>query len=173
VSRWGASVVLLMLWAVPAAEAGEAAAATTGATQPAPRVGAPDLTLPPLPSVEIEAPPVRATELPIDRRELKVRARPAPAPALRANEAEAEDGPAVRPGKLAPAPAPLPGPLQKSRTVAPRTGSPDLQVNVDDRTSIGVFGEAGQIQREDIRTNTVRQTRDVGAGVTLQYKFGQ
>lgn len=63
--------------------------------------------------------------------------------------------------------------MQKTQNVAPHaTGSPDLNVDVNGRTSVGVFGEMNRIEREDVRTSTVKQGRDVGAGVTLQYKFG-
>lgn len=79
----------------------------------------------------------------------------------------------IQPGKLDTAPTRVPGQLQKTQNIAPHAnGTPDIGVEVDKRTSVGVFGDMSRIEREDIRTSTVKQGRDVGAGVTLQYKFG-
>jgi hypothetical protein len=51
--------------------------------------------------------------------------------------------------------------------------TPDLEVEVSKRARLGVFGEANKIEGTDIRNSTVRSTRDLGAGVTLQYRFGE
>jgi hypothetical protein len=51
--------------------------------------------------------------------------------------------------------------------------TPDLELPVSKRATIGVFGEANRIEPTDIRNSTVRTTRDLGAGVTLQYRFGE
>jgi hypothetical protein len=84
-----------------------------------------------------------------------------------------DDGePIRRPGSLGKEPVAVPGEFLKSRTVAPRTGQPDFGVDLSERTSVGVFGDVRQIAPEDIRTHGVKPTRDLGAGVTIQYKFG-
>jgi hypothetical protein len=79
----------------------------------------------------------------------------------------------ARPGALAPhdhtdvaAPFARPGLLNTHRT-------PDLELSVSKRATLGVFGEANTIEPTDIRNSTVRTTRDLGAGVTLQYRFGE
>lgn len=77
----------------------------------------------------------------------------------------------ARPGAFTPAPTKLPSPLHKQRVIAPHTSSPDLEMDLSKRSSVGVFGEVGRISREDIRTSTVKEGRDLGAGVTWQYKF--
>ena len=76
------------------------------------------------------------------------------------------------PGAFRPEPAAIPSPFAKTQIIDHR-GNPDLEVGVSDRTTLGVFSDAGTIERTDIRNSTVRPTRDLGAGVTLQYKFGQ
>ena len=50
--------------------------------------------------------------------------------------------------------------------------TPDLELEVSKRATLGVFGDAKKIEGTDIRNSTVRSTRDLGAGVTLQYRFG-
>lgn len=82
-----------------------------------------------------------------------------------------DDELATRPGAFAPTPTKLPSTLHKDRVVAPHTAAPDIGVDLSKRSSVGVFGEVGRINREDIRTSTVKEGRDVGAGVTWQYKF--
>ena len=73
------------------------------------------------------------------------------------------------PGYLQPSTS-LPGYFLKDKTVAPHV-SPDVEVGLNERTSVGMYGELTRINREDVRNNTVREGRDVGAGFTLQYKF--
>ena len=51
--------------------------------------------------------------------------------------------------------------------------APDLELEVSRRATLGLFGEANKIEPTDIRNSTVRSTRDLGAGVTLQYRFGE
>ena len=76
------------------------------------------------------------------------------------------------PGTFRPEAAATPSPFARTQMLDQRT-KPDLEVGVSERTTVGVFSEAGTIERTDIRNSTVRETRDLGAGVTLQYKFGQ
>lgn len=78
----------------------------------------------------------------------------------------------ARPGAFRPERAAVPSPFAKTQIIDQRN-NPDLEVGVADRTTLGVFSDAGTIERTDIRNSTVRPTRDLGAGVTLQYKFGQ
>lgn len=80
--------------------------------------------------------------------------------------------PIRRPGALGKSPVAVPGEFLNGRAVAPRAGQPDLGVNLSDRTSVGVYGDVRQIAPEDIRTHGVKPTRDLEAGVSLQYKFG-
>lgn len=78
----------------------------------------------------------------------------------------------ARPGMLgtdAPRPA---GPLGRTGLLGTRA-APDLELPVTRRTTIGVFGDAHRIEPTDIRNATTRATRDLGAGVTLQYRFGE
>ena len=78
-----------------------------------------------------------------------------------------------RPGALsARDPAELGSPFAKSGFLDGHR-TPDLEVEVSKRATIGVFGEANTIEPTDIRSSTVRSTRDLGAGVTLQYRFGE
>jgi hypothetical protein len=79
----------------------------------------------------------------------------------------------ARPGAL------TPGDAVQSASPFSRSGlleahrTPDLEIEVSKRTTLGVFGEANTIEPTDIRNSTVRATRDLGAGVTLQYRFGE
>ena len=81
------------------------------------------------------------------------------------------------PGTLSTMPTRVPGlPLgknAKSGIVAPHT-KPDLEMPLSRRTSIGMFGEVGQLELET-RSGIVPTVRakEIGAGVTLQYRFGQ
>ena len=77
----------------------------------------------------------------------------------------------TRPGAFASAPTKLPSPLHKDRVIAPHAKPPDLELDLSKRSSVGVFGAVGRLSREDIRTSTLKEGRDVGAGVTWQYKF--
>lgn len=88
-----------------------------------------------------------------------------------APDANDDDDLPARPGAFATTPTKLPSPLHKQRVIAPHTASPDLEMDLSKRSSVGVFGEVGRINREDIRTSTVKEGRDLGAGVTWQYKF--
>ena len=63
-------------------------------------------------------------------------------------------------------------PFAKQGLINPHT-TPDLEVEVSKRARLGVFGEANKIEPTDIRNATTRSTRDLGAGVTLQYRFGE
>ena len=63
-------------------------------------------------------------------------------------------------------------PFAKQGLINPYT-TPDIEVEVSKRARIGVFGEANRIEPTDIRNSTTRSTRDLGAGVTLQYRFGE
>jgi hypothetical protein len=62
----------------------------------------------------------------------------------------------------------VPSRFFREKTVAPHT-NPDFDVKVNDRTTIGVFGDLSPAAKVDPRNIDVR--KDVGAGVTLQYKF--
>jgi hypothetical protein len=77
-----------------------------------------------------------------------------------------------RPGALARDPLDAAGPFGKSGLLDLHA-TPDLEIEVSKRTTLGVFGEANTIEPTDIRNSTVRATRDLGAGVTLQYRFGE
>jgi hypothetical protein len=82
------------------------------------------------------------------------------------------DGP-TRPGALpARDSVEAASPFAKQGLINPYT-TPDLEVEVSKRARLGVFGEANKIEPTDIRNATTRSTRDLGAGVTLQYRFGE
>ncbi|NNM71238.1 hypothetical protein [Enterovirga aerilata] len=79
---------------------------------------------------------------------------------------------AARPGALAPTGTDVASPFAKPGLLGSHA-TPDLELEVSKRATIGVFGEAGKIEPTDIRNATTRTTRDLGAGVTLQYRFGE
>jgi hypothetical protein len=78
-----------------------------------------------------------------------------------------------RPGQLPPRdPVNVAAPFARSGLLdAHRT--PDVELEVSKRATIGLFGDAKKIEGTDIRNSTIRPTRDLGAGVTLQYRLGQ
>ena len=78
----------------------------------------------------------------------------------------------VRPGVHSRDSVEAASPFAKQGLINPYT-TPDLEVEVSKRARIGVFGEANKIEPTDIRNSTTRSTRDLGAGVTLQYRFGE
>ena len=79
----------------------------------------------------------------------------------------------ARPGALASRdPAEVASPFGRSGLLDMHR-TPDLELPVSKRATLGVFGEANRIEPTDIRNSTVRTTRDLGAGVTLQYRFGE
>lgn len=78
-----------------------------------------------------------------------------------------------RPGSFGNQPVRVPGPFLKGKTVAPHSKRPDLELSNDGRTTVGVFGNAELMDRTDLRNSTSKSVRDVGAGLTLQYRFGQ
>ncbi len=124
--------------------------------------------LPPVPDPILGAEPRAAAPVARDLRTGHPRAG-ANKPA-RSDDTDDDDLPA-RPGTFTPAPTKMPSPLHKQRVIAPHTASPDIEMDLSKRSSVGVFGEVGRINREDIRTSTVKEGRDLGAGVTWQYKF--
>lgn len=95
---------------------------------------------------------------------------------------EAGEGPPI-PGMLGRSPTQIPGvgrvlpgqegPPLKSGVVAPHV-KPDFAVPVGKDTSVGLFSEVGRLELEG-RNGPVPsvKARDVGAGLTLQYRFGQ
>lgn len=143
----------------PAAPAEQRAAPGTANLTPS--------ALPPVPDPDLDktdAPPAPPPARDLRTRDPRVGTRKPAAP-------ESEDDVPARPGAFTPAPTKLPSTLHKQRVVAPHTSSPDLELDLSKRSSVGVFGEVGRINREDIRTSTVKEGRDLGAGVTWQYKF--
>lgn len=62
----------------------------------------------------------------------------------------------------------VPGRLLRSKVVAPHT-NPDFDLKVNERTTLGMFGDVSPAAKVDPRNINLR--KDVGAGLTLQYKF--
>lgn len=77
------------------------------------------------------------------------------------------------PGTFKRAQTPIPGVLGKPRIVAPHL-APDVAVPLGRRTTLGLFGEVGTTD-PDARNSLVQSLKahEVGAGVSLQYRFGQ
>lgn len=88
-------------------------------------------------------------------------------------ERPADAGRLDRPGSFGNQPVRVPGPFLKGKTVAPHSKRPDLELSNDGRTTVGVFGSADLMDKTDLRNSTSKSVRDVGAGLTLQYRFGQ
>ena len=88
------------------------------------------------------------------------------------SETPADSGRADRPGTFGRQPVKLPGAFLHKNVVAPHS-APDLKLGSDGKTTLGVFGDANRIDRTDARNSTTKPITDVGAGLTLQYKFGQ
>lgn len=77
----------------------------------------------------------------------------------------------VRPGSIAAEPPTVTNPFLKSKVIAPQT--PDIEIGSSGRTTLGVFSDVGKpATKIDPRDGAGRATRDLGAGVTLQYRFG-
>lgn len=96
---------------------------------------------------------------------------PASIPVL---DPDRDDGIPARPGTFKQAPTQIPAPptqSQKSRIVAPRT--PDVEVQISKRTSVGLFGEVGRVEVDRSGLLPSVKTHDLGAGLSLQYRFGQ
>jgi hypothetical protein len=74
------------------------------------------------------------------------------------------------PGSFGRSAVKVPSPFLKSQTVAPHT--PDFSVDLNKTTSVGLFGEMSRTSRTDVEANLSKPEREVGAGFTLQYKFG-
>lgn len=87
-------------------------------------------------------------------------------------ETPADVGRLDRPGTFGHRPVRIPGPFSGRKALA-APSAPDLQMGVADKTTLGVFGDANRIERTDVRNSTTKPVTDVGAGVTLQYRFGQ
>lgn len=87
-------------------------------------------------------------------------------------ETPADGGRADRPGSFGRQPVRVPGAFMRKNVVAPHS-SPDLEIGKTGRTSVGVFGTVDRIEPTDARNSTSKTMQDLGAGVTLQYKFGQ
>ena len=78
--------------------------------------------------------------------------------------------PPPRPGSFAFEPTRVPSHFFKEKLVAPRV-DPPVEIGVGRRTSVGLFGDVGPVDPKG--TAPVRVlNRDVGAGVTFQYRFG-
>jgi hypothetical protein len=75
----------------------------------------------------------------------------------------------TRPGSLAR--EAVDSPFGKSGLINPHA-KPDLELELSRRATLGLFGEAGRIEPTDIRNHAVKPLRELGAGVTLQYRFG-
>lgn len=80
------------------------------------------------------------------------------------------------PGTFRPEPVAIPDPtpmIEKRRALGPHL-SPDAEVRMGRSMSMGVFGG---VEGVDLRNSTGMipsiRARDVGAGLTLQYRFGQ
>jgi hypothetical protein len=87
------------------------------------------------------------------------------------DDEEADDAPS-RPGTLSPGLTRIPSRFLRTNTVAPHSASPDVSYKVNDKTTIGLFGDMTHTSRTDTRASLAKPERDVGAGVTFQYKFG-
>lgn len=83
-----------------------------------------------------------------------------------------DDLPAATPGTFKPVPTKLPGVLLKTRTVTHHL-TPDVEVALTPRSSVGLFGEVGKVAIEQGSglLPSVR-ARDLGAGVSFQYRLG-
>ena len=88
------------------------------------------------------------------------------------DDEEEDDTNPVRPGTFTQSSTKIPSRFLRTNTVAPHTGSPDISYNVNNKTTIGLFGDMTRTSRTDTRSNLAKPERDVGAGVTIQYKFG-
>ena len=95
------------------------------------------------------------------------KAAPADAVADRSDEAD-PDGAKPRPGRFGQEPTEIPGQFIKGRTVAPK--KPDIAVPLGRRTTIGVFQESSR--PEPHVTAPGRGPRELGAGITLEHRFG-
>lgn len=87
-------------------------------------------------------------------------------------ETPADTGRVDRPGSFGREPVRVPGQFLRKKVVAPHS-TPDLEIGKAGPTTLGVFGTVGKIEPTDARNSTSRTMQDVGAGLTLQYKFGQ
>jgi hypothetical protein len=83
-----------------------------------------------------------------------------------------DDAPVSRPGSFNPGSTKIPSAFLNSKTVAPHTGSPDVSYDVNDKTTIGLFGDMKNTSRTDTRAAMSKPDREIGAGFTFQYKFG-
>lgn len=114
-------------------------------------------------------PPAVAERRPTDIQE------PAPKATTDASQGRStvDDGLPARPGSFKPTQTRIPGLLpEASRVVAPHLAR-DLEVAVGRRTPVGVYGEVGKIE-VDNRPGLVPGVKaaGLGAGVSLEYKFG-
>jgi hypothetical protein len=83
-----------------------------------------------------------------------------------------DDAPTARPGSFSTSSTKIPSAFLKNRTVAPHTNSPDVSYDVNDKTTIGLFGDLNHTSRGDARSALSKPDRELGAGFTFQYKFG-
>jgi hypothetical protein len=83
-----------------------------------------------------------------------------------------DDAPVSRPGSFNPGSTKIPSAFMNNKTVAPHTGSPDVSYDVNDKTTIGLFGDMKNTSRTDTRAALSKPDREIGAGFTFQYKFG-
>ena len=91
----------------------------------------------------------------------------------RAIDPDKDDGLPALPGTFKRIQTQIPGALQKGKVVAPHL-TPDVALPISPRTTVGVFGEVGRVE-VDTRNGLIPsvKTHDLGAGVSLQYRFGQ
>lgn len=89
-----------------------------------------------------------------------------------------DDAPQAKPGSLKGGPVKIPtfpdvthG--EKRKFLGPRL-KPDFEVPITKKATLGVFGEVGKVDIEN-RTGVIPNVRahGVGAGLSLEYKFGQ
>jgi hypothetical protein len=83
-----------------------------------------------------------------------------------------DDEQAPPPGGFTRGSVKIPSRFLKAQTIAPHTSSPDVSIDLDKRTTLGLFGEMSRTSRTDVEANLSKPDREVGAGFTLQYKFG-
>ena len=80
-----------------------------------------------------------------------------------------EDEPPNRPGRFGTEANKVPSRFLKRNVIAPRV-TPDVELLIRDRTTIGLFGEVGPAKPGI--ANPGWRDREVEAGLTFQYRFG-
>jgi hypothetical protein len=93
-------------------------------------------------------------------------------PATADEDDDDDDSPTLHPGTFNQSSTKVPSAFLKTKTIAPHTGAPDVSYDVNDKTTIGLFGDLKNTSRTDTRAAISKPDRELGAGFTFQYKFG-